>query len=292
VAQYCDLRRHVAYFLCASNCGVSDNDAVTKLALSSTRQRDALPVRHIPPHRVWHWLALGLADLRAAPMASLIQGLAVTVGGWMVVVIARYYWWLAPGAISGFLLVGPILCTGFYELSRLRARGERPGLPAVVNAWRRDSGPLVRLGLLLLLLGSLWVLLSALLFWLFVPTPIRSPWEFLLYAAVDQGNLLFALWAIVGGLGAAVVFALAAVSPPLLLGRMVGFRQALLTSARAVGENPVTMALWASLILGAIILSFATAMLGFLVAVPLIGHATWHAYKDLVVTDGVPLRYE
>jgi len=73
---------------------------------------------------------------------------------------------------------------------------------------------------------------------------------------------------------------------------MVGFRQALLTSARAVGENPLTMALWASLILAAIVLSFATAMLGFIVAVPLIGHATWHAYKEIVVTDGVPLRYE
>ncbi|HEY5309389.1 MAG TPA: DUF2189 domain-containing protein, partial [Casimicrobiaceae bacterium] len=179
-----------------------------------------------------------------------------------------------------------------YELSRLHARSAGAGLPAVLNAWRRESRPLVRLGLLLLVLGSLWVLVSALLFWLFVPTPIRSPGEFLRYAAIDQGNLLFTLWAIVGGLGAAVVFALAAVSPPLLLGRMVGFRQALLTSVRAVGENPVTMALWASLILMAIMLSFATAMLGFIVAVPLIGHATWHAYKDVVVTDGVPLRYE
>ena len=254
--------------------------------------RVPLPVRHVPPRQVWHWLALGWADLRAAPVASLAQGLAVTVGGWLVIGIAQQYWWLAPGAISGFLLVGPILCTGLYELSRLRARGERPGLTDVVNAWRRDSRPLVRLGLLLLGLGSLWVLFSALLFWLFVSTPIRSPVEFLRYAAIEQGNLLFALWAVVGGMGAALVFALAAVSPPLMLGRMVGFRQALLTSARAVGENPLTMALWASLILAAIVLSFATAMLGFIVAVPLIGHATWHAYRDIVVTDGVPLRYE
>jgi uncharacterized membrane protein len=269
-----------------------DNDAVTNPAPSATGSRDPLPVRHVPPHQVWHWLALGLADLRAAPVASLTQGLAVTVGGWVAIGIAQQYWWLAPGAISGFLLVGPILCTGLYELSRLKARGERPGLAEVVNAWRRDSRPLVRMGLLLLGLGSLWVLVSALLFWLFVPTPIRSPMEFLRYAAVDQGNLLFTLWAVVGGMGAAVVFAVAAVSPPLLLGRMVGFRQALLTSARAVGENPLTMALWASLILAAIVLSFATAMLGFIVVVPLIGHATWHAYKDIVVTDGVPLRYE
>jgi len=259
---------------------------------SAPRQREPLPVRRVPPRRVFRWLALGLADLRATPVASLAQGLAVTVGGWMVIAFAQRYWWIAPGAISGFLLVGPILCTGLYELSRLTGRGERPGLSAVVHAWRRDSRPLVRLGLLLLVLGSLWVLVSALLFWLFVPTPIRTPMAFLRYAAIDQGNLLFTLWATLGGLGAAVVFALAAVSPPLLLGRMVGFRQALLTSARAVGENPVTMVLWAGLVLVAIALSFATGMLGFIVAVPLIGHATWHAYKDLVVTDGVALRYE
>jgi uncharacterized membrane protein len=269
-----------------------DRDPVIHPDSTSMRARDPLPVRRVRPHRVWRWLALGLADLRAAPVASLTQGLAVTVGGWLVIGIAQQYWWLAPGAISGFLLVGPILCTGLYELSRLRARGERPGLPDVVNAWRRDSRPLVRMGLLLLGLGSLWVLVSALLFWLFVPTPIRSPMEFLRYAAIDQGNMLFTLWAIVGGMGAALVFAVAAVSPPLLLGRMVGFRQALLTSARAVGENPLTMALWASLILGAIAFSFATAMLGFIIVVPLIGHATWHAYKDIVVTDNVPLRYE
>jgi uncharacterized membrane protein len=265
---------------------------MTALEASSPRQRDLLPVRHVPPQQVWHWLALGLSDLRATPIASLAQGLAVAVGGWIVIGLARHYWWLAPGAVSGFLLVGPIMCTGLYELSRLTARGDRPGLPAVLHAWRRESRPLVRLGLLLLVLGTLWVLVSALLFWLFVRTPIRSPVEFLRYAAVDQGNLLFTLWMIMGGLGSAVVFALAAVSPPLLLGRMVGFRQALLTSARAVGENPVTMSLWAACILLAIMLSFATAMLGFIVTVPLIGHATWHAYKDLVVTDGVPLRYE
>lgn len=269
-----------------------DNAAMNQPAAPTLRQRDPLPVRQVPPRRVVHWLALAMADMRAAPLASLAQGLAVTAGGWIVIWMAQYYWWLAPGATSGFVLVGPILCTGLYELSRLHARGERPGLPDVANAWRRDSRPLVRMGLLLLVLGSLWVLVSALLFWLFVPAPIRTPAEFVRYAAVEQGDLLFTLWAIVGGMGAAVVFALTAVSPPLLLGRMVSFRQALLTSVRAVGENPATMALWATFILIAIVVSFATGMLGFIVTVPLIGHATWHAYKDLVVTDDVPLRYE
>lgn len=255
-------------------------------------EREPLPVRRVPPARLLLWLRLGWADLWRAPAASLLHGAAVAVGGWLTIVLAREIWWLAPGAFSGFVLVGPILCTGLYELSRLHARGVPAGVPQVVQAWARESRPLVRLGLLLLALGSLWVAASALLFTLFVEQPLRTPQQFLRYALVDQGDELFTLWTIVGGLGAAVVFALTAVSPPLLLGRMVGFRRALLTSARAVGENPLTMGLWAGVILLSIVLSLATAMLGFVLAVPLIGHATWHAYKDLVVTDGVPLRFE
>jgi uncharacterized membrane protein len=147
------------------------------------------------------------------------------------------------------------------------------------------------MGILLAILGTLWVLASALLFSVFAPSPLRGPLEFLRYAAVEQGELLFTLWAILGGMGVAVVFSLTAVSPPLLLGRRVGFRQALLTSVRAVGENPVPMMLWALVILVATSASILTAMLGFLVSVPVLGHASWHAYRDLVDADSAPLRH-
>ncbi len=253
---------------------------------------DPLPVRQVTPASIGPWLAAGFADLAATPLASLAQGLIVAAGGWIVVLLAQRWWWLGPGAISGFVLVAPILCTGLYELSRLTARGERPGLANVLNAWRRESRPLLRMGVLLLVLGTAWVAVTALLFWVFLKAPLRTPLEFLRYAAVEQGNVLFTMWIVVGALGGGVVFALSAVAPPLLLGRRIGLRRALLTSVRAVGDNPITMALWAALIMVAIALSFATAMLGFIVTVPLIGHATWHAYKELVVTDGVPLRYE
>jgi uncharacterized membrane protein len=136
------------------------------------------------------------------------------------------------------------------------------------------------------------VLASSLLFWLFVQTPLTTPVAFLRYVVAGQGDLLFSLWLLLGGLGAALVFAITAVSPPLLLGCRIALRRALLTSVRAVGENPVTMALWAALILAAIAASLATAMIGFLVTVPLIGHATWHACRELVVTDDVPLRVD
>jgi uncharacterized membrane protein len=185
-----------------------------------------------------------------------------------------------------------VLCTGLYELSRLLARGESPGIGSVVDAWRRDSRPLVRLGLVLFALGAAWVCVSAVLFVVFLREPPATPGALLRYVFVGQGDLLFSLWLALGALVAAVVYAIGALSPPLLLGRKIGFRRALLTSARAVGDNPAAMGLWGAFIVAASAVSLATGMLGFIIFVPWIGHATWHAYRDVVITDGVPLRYE
>ena len=91
-------------------------------------------------------------------------------------------------------------------------------------------------------------------------------------------------------LGAAIVFACTAVSVPLVLDRRVRFRRAILTSVRAVGENPWAMLLWAGIIMVLIAVSMLTLMIGFVIAVPVVGHATWHAYRALVVTDGLPER--
>jgi uncharacterized membrane protein len=248
------------------------------------------PVHHVGIDAPLRWLAAGWRDFARAPLAGLAHGAAVAAWGWIVLALAHPAWWLAPGAFSGFVVLGPILATGLYEISRLLARGERPGLRDAVAAWRRGTAPLVRLGLVLAAAGSAWVLLSAALFALFVGTPLATPLDFVRYAAVGQGDWLFALWAVAGGLLAAVVFAATVVSPPLLLGRVIGLKAALLTSVRAAGDNPAPLALWAALIMLATALSLATAMLGFLVTIPVIGHASWHAYRDLVDASALPLR--
>jgi len=250
-----------------------------------------LPVRAIDVARPAAWLRAGWRDFVRSPLAGLVHGAFVAVGGWVVVLMSLRYGWVAPGAFSGFVILGPILVTGLYEISRLQARGQRAGLRDAVTAWRRGTAPLVWLGLLLAVLGTLWVTVSALLFTLFAPAPLRGPLEFLRYAFLEQSELLFAMWAMVGGMGVAVVFAVTAVSPPLLLGRRVGLRQALLTSVRAVGENPGPMTLWALVILVATSASIVTGMLGFLITVPVLGHASWHAYRDLVDAESAPLRH-
>lgn len=250
----------------------------------------ALPVRQVPALRPLAWLLLGWRDFARVPWIGMLHGAIVAAAGVAIVALGSRNPYLLAGALSGFVLVGPILATGLYELSRLLARGERPGLADAAAAWRRGTRPLVWLGLLLGAAGTAWVLVSTALFALFVRAPITGPEGFLRYAAQGQGDLLFLLWLVLGALGAAVVFAATAVSPPLLLGRRVDLRRAILTSVRAVGENPVAMALWAAVIMVATALSMATAMAGFVVAIPVIGHATWHAYRDLVDASSVPLR--
>lgn len=250
-----------------------------------------LPVRAIDVSRPAAWLRAGWTDFVRSPLAGLVHGAFVAIGGWVVVLVSLRYGWVAPGAFSGFVILGPILVTGLYEISRLQARGQAAGLREAAAAWRRGTAPLVWLGLLLAVLGTLWVLVSALLFTFFAPAPLRGPLEFLRYAFLEQSELLFAMWAVVGGMGVAVVFAVTAVSPPLLLGRRVGLRRAVLTSVRAVGENPGPMTLWAIVILVATSASIVTGMLGFLVTVPVLGHASWHAYRDLVDAESAPLRH-
>jgi uncharacterized membrane protein len=256
----------------------------------TTDDREPLPVRTIGITRPLTWLAKGWRDFGRAFGPSLLHGFIVMLGGLVILTVALHAWPILPGAFSGFVLIGPILATGLYELSRRLALRERPRLAHVIGAWRRGTRALVWLGIWLAIAATLWVALSVVLVWNFVDAPVATLEDFLRHFVVMSRWWVFPLWVLAGALGAAVVFAATAVSVPLLLDRRIPLRRAILTSVRAVGENPAAMALWAALVMAAIALSMLTMMAGFVFAVPVIGHATWHAYRDLVDTDGVPPR--
>jgi uncharacterized membrane protein len=253
---------------------------------------DSLRIRSIPVLRPLHWIRLGWRDFGRAFGPSLAHGFVATLAGLGILTVGLRAWPLLPGAFSGFVLIAPILATGLYELSRRLELGQKPRLAHVADAWARGTRPLVWFGLGLALAATLWVLVSALMVALFVTAPITGLDGFLRHVVVGEGSNLFPLWAALGGLGAAVVFAASVVSVPMLLDREVDLMTAIGVSVRAVGENPLAMAVWAALIMLITLASMATLMVGFAFAVPVLGHATWLAYRDVVDASSLPRRRE
>ncbi|MBI3156896.1 MAG: DUF2189 domain-containing protein [Burkholderiales bacterium] len=249
---------------------------------SPTLDAARIVTRSVPVGRPWHWLALGARDLRRAPLPGLAHGLACAIFGLALVVVAGPRFWLLAGAFSGFLLVAPIVATGLYAVSRALERGEPAGLATALAAWRPQDSRLVVFGLLLALAGTGWVLTSAGLITGLAPQPVRDPMDFVHVVVLGPSPWLFGAWLVLGAVLAAPVFASSVVAIPLLLDRRVGVAAAVYASWRVVVDNPVAMALWAFVIMALSALAFALALLGLVVVVPLLAHASWHAYRELV----------
>jgi uncharacterized membrane protein len=243
-------------------------------------------IRSVPFDAPWGWLAAGWRDLWNCPHISLGYGAFFALGALVIVGGLTSLGGLAlvlPLA-GGFLLVAPILAAGLYETSRRIERGESFSASDIVRAGLRAPGQLAFLGVFLLIAYLAWLMIALLLFMLFIgPGGVPPLAEFvptLLFSARGLGLLV--VGTAVGGVIAFTVFAATAVSVPLLMVREIDVATAALTSLRAVERNRQAMLLWAALIAGIMALGLATLFIGLVVAFPLIGHATWHAFREVV----------
>jgi uncharacterized membrane protein len=229
------------------------------------------------------WLRRGWRDLLCARNASLAFGALVAAFGVGLLALAWGATYLVPALIGGFLLVAPFGAIVFYALSRQIERGEAVDGAAALFAWRRNAGQIALWGLALTLTLILWERLAAIIFALSygghvadLATLVRD----ILFSG-RYAQLLIAYVGI-GGLLAFAVFALGVVTAPLLLDRNLDVVTAAVTSLRCCLRNPGAALLWAFLIAALTALGFATLMLGLGVIFPWLGHASWHAYRDLV----------
>lgn len=242
-------------------------------------------VRRVPLDRPWVWMARGWSDLLRRPALSLAVGAAVAAVG----IGLKIATWFA-GAIylllpltAGFFFVAPLIAVGLYEISRRLGGGEAIGGRDVLLAWRRNTSQIALMGLILMLAHLVWVRVATLLFALFFAgaTPsFERLLDALIFSPVSISFLVTG--SAVGLVLGSIIFAISVISLPMLIDRDVGVITAMATSLTAVRTNLPAMALWAALIVGFTAAGFATFYLGLIVVLPLLGHASWHAYKDLV----------
>jgi uncharacterized membrane protein len=262
-----------------------------------TSSHDEEPAPYIPPpsdaprktvtRLQWSgplvWLRKGLQDMRAHPGIAIFYGFIFQLMAVTVAAVFRGSPQYTMTIASGCLLVGPFLAMGLYEVSRRRESGAHPTLGASVTCWDRHLGSMAMLVLVLIVLELLWGRASLVVFAVFFNTGMPSA-AGVMDAVFNPQNLEFLLaYTVVGGVFAALVFALTVVSIPMILDRDTDAVFAAITSLEVVLSNPRVMVWWGALLsmllLGALLLPW---QVGLWIVGPWLGHASWHAYRDAV----------
>jgi len=221
------------------------------------------------------------------PLASLFYGLVLTglgVAVWMLVESTSYRIALA----SGVILVGPFLAGGLFDLSHIRAETGKGSLVHSLTAWRHNALAISLFGIVLVILLGLWSRTSVILIAIYFAGDIPEA-----QVAIDQilgsvsGWVFLGCYALAGSAFAAFVFGISVVTIPLLLDRKdFDVPLAVVVSFKTALKNKSGMVLWAVLIALSIGVGFATRYLGFIIILPLLGHATWHSYVEMIERPG------
>jgi len=250
-------------------------------------------VQKISMKDLQHALRLGWEDFKAVPTHAILLALIYPVLG---IVLARTVLGysilplLFPLA-AGFALLGPFAALGFYDLSRRREQGEAPTASHALGVLRSPSiGAMISFGVLLLVLFLMWLAAAQSIYSAtFGYAPAASfPDFFHRVMTTPEGHRLILMGCGVGFLFALVALCISVVSFPLMLDRHASAMDAMLTSVRAVAQNPVPMAAWGLIVAALLIAGTIPFFLGLTVVIPVLGHATWHLYRKLIEPVAMP----
>jgi uncharacterized membrane protein len=226
----------------------------------------------------FHWLAMGWQDFTRAPLIGLFYGSCFAAMGWGLLAVFKFAAAYTLALSAGFLLLGPFMCLGLYQVSRMLEHGRPVSLWSSMGAWQRKGSAMATFGFILLIIEMLWGRSAMIVFAVsFDGVPefngsiaqLLSP-EYLPFVAT-----YLAVGALFGGL----IFAISAISIPMILDQQTDAISAGLTSLRLVLTQPGVMWLWAALLATVVVVAMLPGFLGLLVAGPVVGHASWHAYR-------------
>jgi uncharacterized membrane protein len=253
---------------------------------ASTRPQDP-QVRRIAVADIIDALAQGARDFQRAPRYGLAFGAFYAAGGIALVAVlsALRMTYLAYPLAAGFAIVGPFVAVGLYQVSRDLESGTPPSfrnILSVVKSRREIRWMAFVVGFFFVI----WMYQVRLLLALVLANAgsFASLQEFLQIVFTTSSGWMFLLIGnVIGAVLSLVLFSISVVSFPLLLEREADFVTAMITSVRAVSENPVPMIGWAAIVVALLIVSALPMFLGLLVTLPILGHTTWHLYRRLVV---------
>lgn len=244
------------------------------------------PCRELDIDAPKRWINLGMGDLKRAPAKSLGYGLIAM----LLTCTAAYAGFVISGPLvlltilSGITLIGPVMAIGLYSISYQLQIGLTPKLSYCFRDGARGVANLALFSSILIILFLVWVHLGHLLHIFFPVGGFSSNWLDLVF--------FFGIGSLVGGVFAVITFCVSAFSLPMILDRKTDLVTAVVTSVNAVLRNRKVMLRWATIILGGLVVSVLTGLLGLIVIFPVLGHATWHAYLDTVDSSEWPPRSE
>jgi len=255
-------------------------------AVAPPHPRAVIWKRPLRAGEAWRWLRAGWRDLLVQPAASLGYGLIVVLISMAIVggLFAFEADYILFPALAGFMVMGPVLAVGLYEKSRRIEAGEPIGLLRMILVKPQSGGQVLFTGVLLCLLMLLWMRAAILIYALFfgmVAFPGLDHIARMLFTT-PTGLAMLVVGGMIGGLFAAFSFAISAVSLPMLMRERVDAFTAMGTSMALVWNNLPVMLTWGAIVLVLIAASVATGFIGLIIAFPVLGHGTWHAYRALL----------
>ncbi len=255
-------------------------------AEETTIDRDTMPFvapcRQLSPLAAFGWIRKGISDWRRAPQASLAYGIFMASVMAVVSVLAWLYGsiWFMFAMLGGFVFLAPLTCIGLYAISAQLERGQPPLLARSLRAaFKRHFGNGMVFAVVLLIIFLVWARAGAMVS-IFFPTDGSPEFE-------DLATYL-GIGSAVGALFAAVTFSASAFSLPMLVHRDVDSITAVVTSINAVLRNKLAMAVWLMIIVAGLLIGAATAFIGLVFILPVIGYGAWHGYLETIDARDFP----
>jgi len=254
---------------------VMETSPVDKEPASPDELPFVAPCKQLDTWASFRWLRAGWQDIKRAPKQSLTYGCIMLLISYLIsgITLLAGDVYLFAAMLSGFILMGPVLAIGLYSISCQLQKNIPPVLGYCLREGHRHLGNEIIFAAILLVVFLIWARAAAMLH-VFFPVQANPVWQDLI--------LFLGIGSAVGAIFATIIFSTAAFSLPMIMDKKVDMVTAIVTSVNAVLRNKLPMFIWGCIIVSCVLIGFLTAFLGLAILLPLIGHATWHAYQETI----------